>query len=135
MSAGELPLVCHAHADWGRAFQANFTPLPRRHNSTAASDPAQQLTVGYISPDLFTHSVSYFAEAPLAHSHAPFGMRHIVYDCTPRPDAKTELLEQRTKAAGGLWRSSAHLSEPAVADLVSVGSFCLHLSVTVLIAS
>lgn len=30
-------------------------------------DPDRQLVIGYVSPDYFTHSVSYFIEAPLAH--------------------------------------------------------------------
>lgn len=30
-------------------------------------DPERSLVVGYISPDYFTHSVSYFIEAPLTH--------------------------------------------------------------------
>jgi hypothetical protein len=38
------------------------------------------LVVGYVSPDLFTHSVSYFAEAPLTH-HRPEHVRLIVYSC------------------------------------------------------
>ena len=41
------------------------------------------MQVGYVSPDLFTHSVSYFAEAPLAH-HDPARVRHIVYCCVPK---------------------------------------------------
>ena len=41
------------------------------------------LQVGYVSPDLFTHSVSYFAEAPLAH-HSGARVRHIVYSCVPK---------------------------------------------------
>jgi hypothetical protein len=39
--------------------------------------------VGYVSPDLFTHSVSYFAEAPLAH-HDSTRVKHIVYSCVPK---------------------------------------------------
>ena len=39
--------------------------------------------VGYISPDLFTHSVSYFAEAPLRH-HNREAVRVIVYSCVPK---------------------------------------------------
>lgn len=39
--------------------------------------------MGYISPDLFTHSVSYFAEAPLSR-HDPARVRHIVYSCVLR---------------------------------------------------
>lgn len=39
--------------------------------------------MGYISPDLFTHSVSYFAEAPLRH-HNPEAVRLIAYNCVPK---------------------------------------------------
>lgn len=41
------------------------------------------LQVGYISPDLFTHSVSYFAEAPLSH-HRPDHVQLFVYNVTPK---------------------------------------------------
>lgn len=40
--------------------------------------PGRALVVGYVSPDLFTHSVSYFAEAPLTH-HRQERVRPIVY--------------------------------------------------------
>ena len=91
---GEEPLVCSAHAAWGAAFASQFEPLPppeprpsTQHASSGSSSwsytegPGREvgaeleslsrpLGVGYVSPDLFTHSVSYFAEAPLAH-HDP----------------------------------------------------------------
>lgn len=36
-------------------------------------DPERSLVIGYVSPDYFTHSVSYFIEAPLAyHDYANF---------------------------------------------------------------
>jgi predicted O-linked N-acetylglucosamine transferase (SPINDLY family) len=64
---GESKFVCNAHAEWGAAHEANVEPLP-------APDPAEwpvatggRLRVGYVSPDLHRHSVSYFAEAPLLH--------------------------------------------------------------------
>lgn len=41
------------------------------------------MQVGYISPDLYTHSVSYFAEAPLA-CHNAARVHHIVYNCSPK---------------------------------------------------
>lgn len=56
------------HEHWGVEFQAGFDQLPAR--SPQGEDPDRRLTVAYISPDLFTHSVSYFAEAPLRH-HNP----------------------------------------------------------------
>ena len=39
--------------------------------------------MGYISPDLFTHSVSYFAEAPLRH-HSAEAVRLITYNCVQK---------------------------------------------------
>ena len=65
---GELPMVCAEHEEWGIEFQANFEPLPPL--SPEGQDLHRRLTVGYLSPDFFTHSVSYFAEAPLTH-HNP----------------------------------------------------------------
>jgi predicted O-linked N-acetylglucosamine transferase (SPINDLY family) len=56
------------------------------------------LQVGYVSPDLFTHSVSYFAEAPLSH-HNPSKVQLFVYSCVGKPDAKTARLRQQV----GLW--------------------------------
>ena len=73
--------------------------------------------VGYISPDLFVHSVSYFAEAPLTW-HSPQAVSHIVYSCVVKPDAKTAKLKAATLAAGGQWRQVAGLSEHELATMV-----------------
>ena len=116
---GEDHMVCQAHADWGRHFQQLFTPLPQASASDSRSlDSSEPLVVGYISPDLFTHSVSYFAEAPLRHHHSA-AVRHIVYNCSPRDDGKTILLREATKAAGGVWKDVAKMSEPDLAAVVS----------------
>ena len=48
------------------AFQRMHPPMPALAAEDVDADPARPLVVGYMSPDLFTHSVSYFAEAPLA---------------------------------------------------------------------
>ncbi|KAL3139709.1 hypothetical protein ABBQ38_004018 [Trebouxia sp. C0009 RCD-2024] len=83
-------------------------------SACASSAP---LVVGYISPDLFTHSVSYFAEAPLRHHHSS-RVKHVVYNCSPRGDSKTQMLKGATEAAGGVWREAAKLSEQDLAALV-----------------
>ena len=66
--------VCAAHVEWGRSFQEEVdkaTPSASRDDhSKRDRQPDRPLIVGYVSADLFTHSVSYFAEAPLAH-HCP----------------------------------------------------------------
>ncbi len=81
----------------------------------ACTAPAcSTLRVGYISPDFFTHSVSYFAEAPLT-QHRPSGRTdawgapnpHVVqqfaYCCAPKQDAKTTRLRSMVEAVGGVW--------------------------------
>ena len=65
--AGEDAYVCKAHAEWGDELQAATQALPDLGQEAIDWDPERCLTVGYVSPDLFTHSVSYFAEAPLTH--------------------------------------------------------------------
>ena len=49
---------------------------------------------------------------------APCRVRHIVYSCVPRPDAKTARLRGAVEAAGGLWREVLALSEADLAQLV-----------------
>ena len=45
---------------------AGETDGPSPSSRSLDLDPDRPLVVGYVSPDFFTHSVSYFAEAPLA---------------------------------------------------------------------
>lgn len=67
---GDHPFVCKAHSDWGDEVQSVVQRLPDLDHEAIDWDPERCLCVGYISPDLFTHSVSYFAEAPLTHHNA-----------------------------------------------------------------
>lgn len=66
--------VCAAHAEWGRCYQAHVQQsaqqAPDHRFSNHDRDRDRPLVVGYVSADLFTHSVSYFAEAPLT-CHSP----------------------------------------------------------------
>jgi predicted O-linked N-acetylglucosamine transferase (SPINDLY family) len=75
------------------------------------------LRVGYVSPDLFTHSVSYFCEAPLT-GHDREAVAAYVYDSTPRRDAKSERLRREAEAAGVMWRCVEGLGDDALAQLV-----------------
>lgn len=131
---GEEELVCAAHAAWGQRFQQLHPQLPPLHpcpedilaaktmstTCTSNSSPANNkrpLVVGYISPDLFLHSVSYFAEAPLRH-HNPSRVHTIVYSVCPKPDDKTRRLAAAVTGAGGTWRDVAQLTEAELADAV-----------------
>lgn len=112
---GEEPAVCAAHLEWGDQLQAATTPLPPPlPPAAAAAAKARPLRVGYMSPDFYTHSVSYFAEAPLTH-HSASAVVPYAYSCVVRADGKTAHLRQAVLAAGGVWRDVAALSEEALA--------------------
>ena len=50
--------------DWGRRFMRLYPQYTSWDNS---KDPERPLVIGYVSPDYFTHSVSYFIETPLVY--------------------------------------------------------------------
>lgn len=61
--------------DWGKRFNRLYPEFTTWDNSKERDRP---LTIGYVSPDYFTHSVSYFIEAPLVH-HNYTNFRVVVY--------------------------------------------------------
>ena len=63
------------YRDWGKLFSKLY---PKFTTWDHTKDPDRALVIGYISPDYFTHSVSYFVEAPLAH-HDYSNYRVVVY--------------------------------------------------------
>ncbi|CAA3021258.1 probable UDP-N-acetylglucosamine--peptide N-acetylglucosaminyltransferase SPINDLY [Olea europaea subsp. europaea] len=62
INEGNDDKLYEAHRDWGRHFMRSF-PLYKSWDNT--KDPERPIVIGYVSPDYFTHSVSYFIEAPL----------------------------------------------------------------------
>lgn len=58
-------------------------PLSNRHSLSQCVENRVAVQVGYLSADLYTHSVSYFAEAPLLH-HDAASVRLIVYSCVAK---------------------------------------------------
>ena len=74
------------------------------------------LTVGYISPDFFTHSVSYFIEAPLAR-HDRTRFRIICYAHVPKGDAKTARFKEMVGEEN--WRQIEALQPHDVAELIA----------------
>ena len=110
---GNEPAICDAHLEWGRTFQRSFKVMqavPQNRNH-------QKIRIGYVSPDLFVHSVSYFAEAPLkSHNMDEFDVT--VYSVCSNPDAKTARLRREVQAVGGSWKDVPELTELELAELV-----------------
>ncbi|EPR64534.1 O-linked N-acetylglucosamine transferase [Toxoplasma gondii RUB] len=135
--------ICRVSEKWGLHFLSSRSPytswlcppvtispaLPssavrspaRPSSSSASSSPASPgdssasrvIRVGYIGPDFFTHSVSYFIHAPLVyHDKAKF---HItVYANVIREDEKTQMF----KTLPHRWRSIVGLNEQEVARII-----------------
>ncbi|XP_022963007.1 probable UDP-N-acetylglucosamine--peptide N-acetylglucosaminyltransferase SPINDLY [Cucurbita moschata] len=103
-----------AHRDWGRRFMRLY---PQYTSWDNLKDPDRQLVIGYVSPDYFTHSVSYFIEAPLAH-HDYAKYKVVVYSAVVKADAKTIRFRDKVLKQGGVWRDIYGLDEKKVASMV-----------------
>uniref|UniRef100_A0ACD5Y7T3 Uncharacterized protein n=1 Tax=Avena sativa TaxID=4498 RepID=A0ACD5Y7T3_AVESA len=103
-----------AHREWGKRFMKLYTQYTSWDNSKVADRP---LIIGYVSPDFFTHSVSYFVEAPLAH-HDYKNCKMVVYSGVVKADAKTLRFKDKVLKKGGVWRDIYGIDEKKVASLV-----------------
>ncbi|KAJ7532020.1 hypothetical protein O6H91_14G069100 [Diphasiastrum complanatum] len=103
-----------AHRDWGKRFQRLYPEFTTWKNT---KEPDRMLNIGYISPDYFTHSVSYFIEAPLVH-HDYTKYRVNVYSAVVKADAKTLRFKETVTKKGGIWRDIYGIDEKKVAGFV-----------------
>lgn len=103
-----------AHRDWGRRFMRLYSQYTSWDNP---KDPERPLVIGYVSPDYFTHSVSYFVEAPLVyHDYANYKV--IVYSAVVKADAKTNKFREKVLKKGGIWKDIYGIDEKKVASMV-----------------
>ncbi|XP_024966467.1 probable UDP-N-acetylglucosamine--peptide N-acetylglucosaminyltransferase SPINDLY isoform X1 [Cynara cardunculus var. scolymus] len=103
-----------AHRDWGRRFMRLYPQYTTWDNP---KDPERPLVIGYVSPDYFTHSVSYFIEAPLIY-HDYVKYKVVVYSAVVKADAKTIKFRDRVLKRGGIWRDIYGIDEKKVASMV-----------------
>ncbi|KAH7680764.1 Protein O-GlcNAc transferase protein [Dioscorea alata] len=103
-----------AHREWGRRFMKLFPQYTSWDNTKVKERP---LIIGYVSPDYFTHSVSYFIEAPLLY-HDYTRYKVVVYSAVVKADAKTNKFRDRVLKKGGLWRDIYGVDEKKVACMI-----------------
>ncbi|KAF3441625.1 hypothetical protein FNV43_RR15540 [Rhamnella rubrinervis] len=114
INEGHDDKLFEAHRDWGRRFMRLFPQYTSWENP---KDPDRPLVIGYVSPDYFTHSVSYFIEAPLAH-HDYANYKVVVYSAVVKADAKTIRFREKVLKKGGIWRDIYGIDEKKVAVMV-----------------
>ncbi|RAL44614.1 hypothetical protein DM860_003373 [Cuscuta australis] len=103
-----------AHRDWGRHFMRLY---PQYTSWDNLKDPERPLIIGYVSPDFFTHSVSYFIEAPLTyHDYANYKL--VIYSAVVKADAKTNKFRDSVLKKGGIWKDIYGIDEKKVASMI-----------------
>jgi predicted O-linked N-acetylglucosamine transferase (SPINDLY family) len=101
----------------GQAIFAEARRWNDRHAGSVAAvrhgnepDPDRALRVGYVSPDMRAHSVSYFFE-PLIAAHDRDAIETLCYAEVPRADAVTA----RLRAHADIWRDTVGMSDAELA--------------------
>ncbi|MGD0088971.1 MAG: FkbM family methyltransferase [Planctomycetota bacterium] len=108
---GDAAEIAAAHKEWG----ARWAPASQARQAHAnAADPDRKLRIGYVSPDLRSHSVAYFFE-PILEAHDPAKVELFAYAEVLKPDFVTARLKHRFKE----WRSTLGLNDQEMAGLVS----------------
>ena len=103
--------IAEEHRLWS---QRHAVPL-REHNRPHSNDrsPERRLRIGYISPDLRLHSVSFFLDG-LLEQHDRTMVDVFCYSDTQDQDSMTA----RLCGHGGNWRRISGLADPEVAGLI-----------------
>ncbi|XP_044490348.1 probable UDP-N-acetylglucosamine--peptide N-acetylglucosaminyltransferase SPINDLY [Mangifera indica] len=114
INEGHDDKLFEAHRDWGKRFMRLF---PQYTSWDNPKDPERPLVIGYISPDYFTHSVSYFIEAPLVY-HDYENCKVVVYSAVVKADVKTVRFREKVLKKGGIWRDIYGIDEKKVASMV-----------------
>ena len=90
MYPGEFIKEMFPYRDWGRRFMRLYPQFTSWDNS---KDPERPLVIGYVSPDYFTHSVSYFIEAPLLY-HDYTNYKVVVYSAVVKVSFMNAYVQQ-----------------------------------------
>jgi len=111
-----------AHEEWGISFQANYKPYSAFN---VELNPVKQLRIGYLSPDFFTHSVSYFIEGILEH-HNKNNFLVYCYSNVVKEDLKTQYLRDFSTC----WKSVYNKPTEEVAAMIQADKIDILVELT-----
>lgn len=100
-----------AHQQYGRVLAA--LPGQVKTQWPNSLDPARKLKIGFVSPDLFEHSVSFFVR-PLIEGLDRKSFQVFVYSIGGRPDNMTRRLQQ----AADVWRDLPRANDQQLLDAI-----------------
>eukprot|EP00439_Symbiodinium_sp_Y106_P063361 s128_g9.t2 len=104
--------VFEAHRSWGRSLEQRLGQAFYRWNH-AQKGAAAPLRVGYVSPDFYSHSVSYFIHAALKY-HDPAFVDVVCYSDVVQEDDKT----RHFRSLVPRWRNICGRRDEEVAKLI-----------------
>jgi len=96
--------------EWDRRHASAFAGPPNHDNDRA---PDRRIRIGYVSPDMRRHSVSYFFE-PLLAAHDSSVVETFCYADVATPDATTRCLEGHADH----WRMTIGMDDQTMADTI-----------------
>jgi protein O-GlcNAc transferase len=108
MPAQDRGAVFESHKEFGRLFEDFEEPV-----FFQSPDPDKKLRVGFVSPDLRNHSVSFFLK-PILSNLDPAKVETVLYHCHYLEDwVSTQL-----RSLAGKWTSLNGLGDEAAADVI-----------------
>jgi len=105
--------VFEAHRTWGETLERRISVEFSSWGSARDKSSPALLRVGYISPDFYSHSVSYFVHSVLQH-HDPSFVHVTCYSDVALEDNKTKLFRSFVPR----WRPTFGLPDDEVAKLI-----------------
>ncbi|MEE8427876.1 MAG: tetratricopeptide repeat protein [Gammaproteobacteria bacterium] len=109
-SEHDADTIFSEHVRWGQNHA--LTPLvPAR--TPAGEDPDRRLRIGYVSPDFYRHSVSFFIE-PLLANYDAAQFEIFCYASVLRPDSTTE----RLRGLSQHWLAVQNLNNDRLAEAI-----------------
>jgi predicted O-linked N-acetylglucosamine transferase (SPINDLY family) len=104
-------MIYQQHVAWNRSHAQPLARLAQPHANTA--DPQRRLRVGYVSPDLRQHAVSFFIESLLT-AHDQRQVEVFCYADLVKPDSTTHRLQKMVPN----WRDVTGRGDPDVRQLI-----------------
>jgi predicted O-linked N-acetylglucosamine transferase (SPINDLY family)/glycosyltransferase involved in cell wall biosynthesis len=103
--------IFEEHHTWGMRLSAGIKRLPRRH--VREGHPEGKIRIGYVSPDLCMHPVSFFAGA-LMGGYDRERFEVYVFSDVRKPDAVTE----RFRSLVDVWRDIGEMQNQEAGELM-----------------
>ena len=103
-------IIYDVHVKWGKQVESMLTPI--KHNNENL-DLDRIIRVGYISPDFYRHSVSFFFESILSH-HATEKIYTVCYSDCPNNDDYTK----RLRICANQWHDCRHMDDETLISLI-----------------